>query len=193
MHLSSIIIPRHLVFSLCLLDRPAIKNYLHTLFPLDQERKFIFKLKPSTSDGSMSLMVISYEKPLVTDKEVIVLTKDFPDSYLSSKRYQFHVDTVSTKQGMNGEQFNLYHENDIREWFVKKVKRYGFDVNSDQINIREIKRIQINNRGNSWYLPKVTISGILSVTDITRFSDTIFNGFGESRCFGFGLIELKRV
>lgn len=193
MFMSSVHIPRNVVLEHDLLSRPAIKNFLHTLFPLAMDRQFIYKLKPSTVDGQMSLLVISSDEPIKL-VNAVVTTKQIPESYLNATRYQFHLDTIPTKQYKNTRtQHNLYREDEIRQWFVEKAQRYGFSVSPEQIDIRDIKQITINKRGHEWKLPKVTISGILTVVDQTRFMKTIYEGFGDSRCFGFGLIELKRV
>lgn len=193
MFISAIQLTNEQVMQFKLFDRPSIKNFLHTLFPLMTERKFIFKLKPSTYGDMLTILVVSHDDPM-PPAGITIVTKKMPASTTASNHYLFHVDTISTKQYKNTrQQMNLYREEDIRAWFVEKAPRYGFEVLPDQIEIRDVKKITIDNRGKNWKLPKATISGYLKVTNPSRFAETIYDGFGESRCFGFGLIELKHV
>lgn len=196
MFLSSVVIQAEYVRKYGLVSRPALKNFVWKLFPLSQERDFLWKMKPSPLDGGISLLILSSDEP--TESSVKIITKKIPPKYFGASTYRFSVETVPTKCGKDqstGKQYshNLYTEAEITEWFVAKASRSGFSVTSESIDIRNVDKIYINNRDESWGCPRATIDGILTVTDPVLFMNTATRGFGGSKGFGFGLMELKRV
>lgn len=184
------------VHTLGLVSRSAIKNFLWKLFPLSQEREFLWRMKPSIN-GGLTLLILSSDVPYHHDAAITIKSKEIPLSYFGASSYQFSVDTTPIKSspviGGRGKRINLYNDSDIRDWFIKKATRYGFSVDPDLLEIRSIDKVYIKNRDKTWQYPRAVICGHLKVIDPNLFMNTMVYGFGTGKGFGFGLIELKKV
>lgn len=79
------------------------------------------------------------------------------------------------------------------EWLARQAEPAGFSVEKDS-TIVQPGYIYVNKKkkqdGNGHRLRSVRYDGILQVTDPARLQETIIQGIGPGKAFGFGLLSL---
>jgi CRISPR system Cascade subunit CasE len=82
----------------------------------------------------------------------------------------------------------------IRTWFILKEKDCGFTLENDRMEATSYRQQLLRKRGSREIsFSSVDLSGVLTVTDIEKFKNTLFNGLGRSKAFGCGLLLIKPV
>ena len=89
----------------------------------------------------------------------------------------------------------------LENWVLRQCHRCGFDLVQTQSGLYKLQ-----NSGYQWHgLPQkakhgvksgfsaVDFTGELQITDVEKFQQTLFNGFGRAKAFGCGLLMIRRV
>ena len=80
-------------------------------------------------------------------------------------------------------------------WLTKKGKNHGFSIKHREIKIvndAEYKMEGIPNK-QPFSIRTLDFEGILTVTDVVQFTQTLNNGIGPAKAFGCGLLLVKPV
>lgn len=109
----------------------------------------------------------------------------------------------------NGSRVSLYYPDDIFNWLAKKSDDAGFKVvavNYDREPPETGKKYE-NRRPDDAIYPKdilstkyhtmkfhaITFNGVLSVTNVKLFKESLEKGIGSGKSFGFGLVSLAHL
>lgn len=92
----------------------------------------------------------------------------------------------------DGKRWGLINEEGQREWIERKGSNGGFSVLSIRITPRLATEGEKGN-GQGLKFASVTYEGVLSVTNPTKFLETVEGGIGSGKGFGFGLLSLASV
>ena len=81
------------------------------------------------------------------------------------------------------------------KWMKERAKNYGFSVNESKVIIDGYTQLtgKKDRAGHAIRLGVMDFSGILEITDVTQFTQTLYQGIGRAKAFGCGLLLLKRV
>jgi CRISPR system Cascade subunit CasE len=84
----------------------------------------------------------------------------------------------------------LCKEEDLKNWIIRKGVQHGFKVLSlgfqEKANYRSFKGkggVMITHRGQDY-------SGILEIESLEKFKNSLKNGIGSAKAFGFGLLSV---
>ncbi len=80
-----------------------------------------------------------------------------------------------------------------RQWLIKKSESCGFSLDEDEFDIVNTQWLKFNKgvTGNHKVtLRTATFEGLLTITNIERFKETIVSGIGRSKAYGCGLLTI---
>ena len=82
-----------------------------------------------------------------------------------------------------------------KKWLVEKSEKNGFSVTENSFDIIQSKRIRFYKKGSRKpiSLISVTYEGILEVTDVYLFRNSLINGIGRGKAYGMGLLTIMKV
>lgn len=161
-----------------------------------------------TLQGKQYLLVLSNSQPDLTKLEKYgvahtAATKNY-DSLLTSlkkgDRLQFRVAlnpviSLPSEQGQDGKRPrgrvvpHVTHAQQI-EFLASRAQKYGFSLEAGEFDIVE--------RGSSYFrksqkpirLVKAVYQGFLTVEDVELFRNTLVNGIGKKKAYGFGMMTV---
>ena len=84
----------------------------------------------------------------------------------------------------------LKNDNDVKKWWEKKGQNYGFKIVNNLFSVTN-KSQSVIDPNRSIILYRVTISGVLEVTNPDVFNKRFVKGFGGKGNYGCGLMMLK--
>ncbi len=174
------------------------------------EHNFLFRMDPHPG-GRMVILVQSALQPdwdyAFQNSRFLLATapecKAFQPAYSSGQRLRFRlvanptkkVDTKSSADGKrnNGRRVPLPADQ-FNEWLVRRSEKSGFTVNQDSL-VAQRGFVYVNkkpqDKGQS--LVSVRYEGTLQVADYERFHQTLIQGIGPAKAFGFGLLSVARA
>ena len=89
---------------------------------------------------------------------------------------------------------------DLCGWFMVKAQNYGMDVDSESLNIMEIKNYNFykdsDMRGqHSRYVrfKAATFEGVMKILDENKVRNALMNGIGKEKAYGCGMLTLGRI
>ncbi len=78
-------------------------------------------------------------------------------------------------------------------WLARRAAPAGFSADSDSTTV-EPGYVYVNptRNGKGQRLRSARFDGLLEITDLVRFQETLVHGIGPAKAFGFGLLSLAR-
>jgi CRISPR system Cascade subunit CasE len=92
-----------------------------------------------------------------------------------------------------GKRVGLQREDDQAGWLVRKAAEGGFVVRRQDFRVIPEPKVTGWKGGHALHFQAVRFEGVLQVTDPDRFLETVRNGIGPAKGFGFGLLSLARA
>jgi len=83
-----------------------------------------------------------------------------------------------------------------KNWLLKRAETHGFQLEYERFTITRSERIKFRkNVDNSIKisLSIVDFEGVLKITDVLNFKQTLVNGIGRAKAYGCGLLTVMRV
>jgi len=133
------------------------------------------------------------------------ITKEYSkliESVEEGKQYLFKVkaNTVRCSKGVDGSMTSRGKVMGItdyikqKEWFIEKSKSYGFKVDNSSFDIITAEQeVFIKRTGEKVTIMTADIEGVLTISDVNIFRNTLTHGFGRAKAYGCGLITIMRA
>lgn len=183
----------------------VMHQWLWSLFPGQQQRQFLYRREEL--QGAFRFFVLSLEAPAQSDI-FSVETRAFMPDVAAGQRLCFslranptickagkrHDLLMEAKYRLRGqvESADIWsHQQQVaQEWLARQGEQSGFGL--VQINV-DAYRQQMIRKEKSCVIQfsSVDYSGVLTVTDSSRFLHQLALGYGKSRAFGCGLMLIK--
>ena len=82
----------------------------------------------------------------------------------------------------------------LYDWLARRAAPAGFSVDRDFTTVQP-GYVYVNwaRNGNGYHLRSAHFDGVLKITDLVRFQETLARGIGPAKAFGFGLLSLARA
>ena len=103
--------------------------------------------------------------------------------------------TKNVEKGKRGRVIPVPHEK-LGEFFFDRTEKNGFSVNENEFAITNIgkklflRKKEEEEKGTKVNLVSATFEGILTVTDVEKFRETLVMGIGRKKAYGFGLLTI---
>lgn len=183
----------------------VMHQWLWSLFPGQQQRQFLYRREEL--QGAFRFFVLSLEAPAQSDI-FSVETHAFMPDVAAGQRLCFslranptickagkrHDLLMEAKYRLRGQvepaDIWSHQQQAAQEWLVRQGEQSGFGL--VQVNV-DAYRQQMIRKEKSRVIPfsSVDYSGVLTVTDSSRFLHQLALGYGKSRAFGCGLMLIK--
>jgi len=190
-------------------------------FPVQLEReaeRVLFRLDAQPRTGVLTLLVQSSDMPdwswlaepgasgyLLPLSEPNPAVKPFNPTFSPNQLLAFRLRANPTVKDYRDDQqhpgkevhrrFGLYKEEEQVEWLKRKSVAGGFEILRLQARQEGLVKGTIHRRGEESHalnLLAVTFDGLLRITDVPRFTETLHAGVGSGKGLGFGLLSLAR-
>jgi CRISPR system Cascade subunit CasE len=192
---------------------------LWRLFPDEPDAKRDFLYRAEQQEGWPVYYVLSKREPVNTDnlfsinKKVFnpVITMGLQLSFdvrvnpvvarkVDGKKNGVHHDVLmdakkkAERENYTPDQTENLKKEYITKWLADRSENAGFTINPDDLRIDAYRQHRaLKKTAKPLQYSTVDYCGILTVTDIEKFKNTLFNGLGRSKAFGCGLLLIKPV
>lgn len=134
------------------------------------------------------VLLLSNRPPMTEDlpDDVRVMVKKLPDSFLEHATYRIRMD-VNPCRCVDG-RHQAVPRGELENWLHDKAKRSGFAFTHLQIGRYGATRF--TKEGHCVTFAELRVDGIVRVLDADLFKQTVANGFGRGKAFGYGLMQI---
>ena len=192
----------------------AIHQWLWQLFPNQEKRCFLFReerigkgyqyyllseIAPLTNHELFLVETKPYQPKLTVGMKLIFSLRANPVVFKNGKRSDVMMNAkyLAKQQGLDNE-IKIRQNEAAINWLIKQSESRGFSLSTIDgqqldctvINYTQEQFIKKSNLKPITY-SSVDYQGVLTVTDIDLFLNTIYQGVGKSKGFGCGLFLLK--
>lgn len=176
-------------------------NFVMSLFPTvageDPRSKMDVLFRKEAEKHRTSFLVQSNTLPSLdnvksesTRNTAKLETKEVEDIYrdiLSKGSFSYKV-RVNTVKSVDNKRQPVRGEGNIQEWWKSKAAHHGFITNVDKTSVL----IEQASKLKDFSVSSSTITGIAEVDDANRILDSIRQGLGKSKSYGFGMLLIGR-
>lgn len=149
------------------------------------------------------LIVLSEDKPNETDLEKYAVKGSFQcndyggflNQLEENHLYRFRLTanpTISVSvPGQRGRVFPHITVEQQKTYLISRSLKHGFEIENENFDIvsRDFRVLKHKN-SKSTSLSCVTYEGVLKIVDVEVFIDTLINGLGKKKAYGFGLMTV---
>ena len=191
----------------------AIHQWLWQLFPNQEKRCFLFReerigkgyqyyllseIAPLTNHELFLVETKPYQPKLTVGMKLIFSLRANPVVFKNGKRSDVMMNAkyLAKQQGLDNE-IKIRQNEAAINWLIKQSESRGFSLSTNDqqldctvINYTQEQFIKKSNLKPITY-SSVDYQGVLTVTDVDLFLNTIYQGVGKSKGFGCGLFLLK--
>lgn len=177
-----------------LLDTYRMHQYLMELFP--EVKPLIWHRDPvGPREVQLTLVAGGTLEPKTRDA-MQILTKPISESFLSRPRYRFSVRLSTERQKWGDKKRSPVPDAELMSFFEGRAPKWGFapeDVVIEQSGIDSFIRRKKGAHTGLVELKFAEYSGLLTVTDAELFRQSVLEGVGHHKAFGFGLLRVVPV
>jgi CRISPR system Cascade subunit CasE len=173
-----------------LLEKHKLHGIVFRFFNTKEEHKlFRYNLKEDllyilSENQPKILEIINRLKVNRTDIEIKQYTIEEYTNIEEHKNYKFNILVNPTHR--NSKTRKVLSIN-WKDWIYRKSRENGFEIQK----IKNMKGMTYLGKNNT-PIYGVEIDGVLSVSDVEKFSECMINGIGRSKGYGFGFLILDR-
>lgn len=192
----------------------AIHQWLWQLFPNQEKRCFLFReerigkgyqyyllseIAPLTNHELFLVETKPYQPKLTVGMKLIFSLRANPVVFKNGKRSDVMMNAkyLAKQQGLDNE-IKIRQNEAAINWLIKQSESRGFSLSTtdgQQLDCTVINYTQEQFIKKSNFKPitysSVDYQGVLTVTDVDLFLNTIYQGVGKSKGFGCGLFLLN--
>ena len=192
----------------------AIHQWLWQLFPNQEKRCFLFReerigkgyqyyllseIAPLTNHELFLVETKPYQPKLTVGMKLIFSLRANPVVFKNGKRSDVMMNAkyLAKQQGLDNE-IKIRQNEAAINWLIKQSESRGFSLSTtdgQQLDCTVINYTQEQFIKKSNFKPitysSVDYQGVLTVTDVDLFLNTIYQGVGKSKGIGCGLFLLK--
>lgn len=192
----------------------AIHQWLWQLFPNQEKRCFLFReerigkgyqyyllseIAPLTNHELFLVETKPYQPKLTVGMKLIFSLRANPVVFKNGKRSDVMMNAkYLAKQQCLDNEIKIRQNEAAINWLIKQSESRGFSLSTtdgQQLDCTVINYTQEQFIKKSNFKPitysSVDYQGVLTVTDVDLFLNTIYQGVGKSKGFGCGLFLLK--
>lgn len=190
-----------------LADAYQMHRTLMRAFPSQEDGgpgRVLFRVD-SDAEGNPVILVQSEKQPdwtFLSEKDYLLPLNDNPASkeynpvLTEGRRLRFLLRANPTvkkafEEGKPSKRIGIYTEEKQMEWLRRKAESGGFRPDDFRILPRGMQTCRKAGETNTHLC--VEFAGVLTVTDLEAFRETIASGIGSAKGFGFGLLSVAPV
>ena len=139
----------------------------------------------------------SYKKLLLNQGGEVIKQK-LIEILAADRRYVEHLQQVSTTAALLEWAIKAQIDSALENWWQRQGERCGFNLVFNDSGFSKLQNSAyqwhaLPEKGKKAGFNSVDFTGELQITDVEKFTSTLFNGLGRSKAFGCGLLMIRRV
>lgn len=179
------------------LHQTIMNGFPHDLKNTNNFTRILYRLNINSTSGVPTVLVQSLIcpdwGPLISkknyfSKDPLFKQFEYPD-FKAGSLYRFKLYANPTKK-IEGKRLGLYKAENHFKWLNRKAELGGFKLLKVDIIKTETLIAKAIKKSKRITLQAVQFEGILQVVNPTLFSDSLKNGIGSGKAFGFGLLSI---
>lgn len=165
--------------------------------------RVLFRLDKDRQTGNVSVLVQSEKEPdwsRLNDSTAFVRehkTKPFDPRPVQGQTLRFRLRANPTRRmADSGKRQGLLEEEAQRQWLQRKGGEGGFEVVNATLTVEGLaqdKMTDADDRKHDLSMLSVRFDGVLRVVEPDAFRQTVEQGIGSAKGFGFGLLSIAPV
>jgi CRISPR system Cascade subunit CasE len=197
----------------------AAHQFLWELFPGNPQAKRDFLFRSEKKDGWPLYFLLSKQLPVSNSEIFKIETKIFDPNITVGQRLEFNLraNPVIAKhsEGMKNskhhdvwmdaklqakekkltaKETDLFVKKRTAQWVINRSNRNGFVINENELQVETYQQNRIYKKGvQEVRYSTVDYHGILTVSDVDKFKNALFDGVGRAKAFGCGLLLVKPI
>lgn len=169
--------------------------------PLPPDERVLFRREDQTDPPAIRLLVQSLGEPdwrLFTDDHLDGMlcppqVKPYNPQFFVGQVLAFRLLANPTVK-REGHRLGLFREDDQILWLARKGETGGFVVDPAGVRVQKKGFVRDQSReGHPISLLAVQFEGVLQVTNVDLFWQTLQSGIGSAKGLGFGLLSVARI
>ncbi|MHA1267513.1 MAG: type I-E CRISPR-associated protein Cas6/Cse3/CasE [Candidatus Helarchaeota archaeon] len=182
------------------LHRTLMTGFADNLKESHPDFHILFKVNNKPYRFGPTVLVQSTLRPnwnsLLTDNSFLLnppAIKEFKyPPFREGAIYQFQLWANPTKK-TNGKRVGMYNEEEQFQWLKRKAESGGFKILLVGITRKETIKAKANKKSPTLTFQGVQFEGVLRILDRTTFSQTLKQGIGSGKAFGFGFLTISKL
>jgi CRISPR system Cascade subunit CasE len=172
------------------------------------KERILFQINQEKLTNEISILIQSFEKPnwAFLEKKHDYFTEppqikqfNYPQ-FKAGQKFWFKLVGNPTKKLRNSDNMKKQYarkpiskEEDQFEWISSKAQKGGFNLIKCLITQKKIIKGKTKKQTHKLSFLSVQFEGVLEITDPKLFSETIINGIGSAKGFGFGFLTISKI
>ena len=108
-------------------------------------------------------------------------------------RFRLQANPTHSEYVSGGKRGKVYAHVTVKQqegWLLKKATACGFDLNEQQFFVAQNDVLRFTRQGKSVTLGVTVFEGVLTVTNVELFRNTLISGIGRAKAYGCGLLTI---
>lgn len=177
-----------------------MRGFPSDLKSINDSNRILFRVNMNSPSKVPTVLVQSYISPdwapLLARKDYLFkdpLLKqfNFPE-FVPGALYKFRLYANPTKK-TQGKRVGMYKTEEHVAWLSRKGSLGGFKLVKVDIMGSETINARVKKKSKIITLQAVQFEGILQVIDSNSFRESLENGVGSGKAFGFGLLTIFKI
>ena len=140
------------------------------------------------------LLILSNRQPREPEYGAFVRTEPIPEAFFGFSAYRFEIVINPVRRDSRTQKrMPLRNREEVARWFLEKAPARGFEVQESSIQVAEINTDVFWKGEQKITLGKARVTGTLSVVDKERFTQSVCQGIGHGKAFGYGLLQVTPI
>lgn len=174
-------------------DAYSIHKIVYSCFPQEGNGGNFLYSDKGFCDGIRTILILSEQKPQIPNF-IQSATTELSEHFLNFSRYRFEIILNPVKREKeSGKRRPILGQLPLLQWFIAHSKRWGFETDENSLEVMTLPMLKFKKNNADCMFHAVKFRGSLRITDQTLFSETLKNGIGHGKAFGFGLMQLVPI
>lgn len=179
----------------------AYHNWVEMSFPKEFEKgerlRHLWRLDHLY--GRDYLLVLSSDKPDLNRLERYGIygtgqTKDyvpFLNELSTNKKYRFRLTANPTRKNVHdGKVYPHVTIEQQKKWLLDKAETSGFSLSDVDFDVVSRDHATLYKGRKRIRLSRVSFEGVLEISDLNKFKETLIHGIGREKAYGMGLLTV---
>jgi len=181
------------------LHKTIMKAFPDNLKEMEKDGRVLFRVDKESKKPHPLMLIQSTLCPnwsfLIDDDQYLLrspLFKQFSyPQFKKGNKYWFQLFCNPTKK-IDGKRIGMYKEEKQYIWLKRKAELNGFNLIHVNITRKEEITAKVNKNAKIMNFYGVQFEGVIQIVNPEKFNNTLRNGIGSGKAFGFGFLTISK-
>ncbi len=174
-------------------DDYSVHRVVYSLFPKTASPSRILYADKGPVQGGRLILILSAVPPRPSS-ELETSSLVLSERFFGADRYRFEVTLNPVKKDPeSGKRKAVTGQLNVLNWFLKHAPKWGFEADANTLEAAVLPTKVFSKNDSEQRFNHVSFRGTLKVTDRKLFRNSVTQGLGHAKAFGFGLLQLSPI